>query len=418
MSDQPQSQTSPKHPVSGRKAAFWVIVLLLVAVAVAVAGIIPRERDKKKLADTTVASSVPDVQVAPPVMGMPNQEVVLPGNIFAYEDSPIYARTSGYLTKWYFDIGARVRKGQMLGIIASPEVDQQLLQARADLATAQANAGNAQIQAQRYRDLLKQNAVSAQDRDNFVTQQVSTNTQVKAAQANVQRLEQLVGFEKISAPFSGILTARDVDTGTLIDAGANRELFHMADEHILRVYVNVPQVYSLGAIPGVQATLGFREFPGRNFTGKIVRTSKAIDPASRTLLVEVDVDNRSGQLYPGMYTEVHFKLNVDHPTLIVPVSTLIFRTEGLRIAIVQNGKAKLVPIVIGQDDGRVVQVISGITAQDQVVQNPPDSITDGEDVHAVEVRPAEPRGEPEGSSATGSEARNQQQSKPNQSGDK
>ncbi len=317
-------------------------------------------------------------------MGQPSQEVVLPGNIYAYQDSPLYARTSGYLKKWYFDIGGHVKEGQLLAIIESPEIDQQLMQAKADLATAEANAGNAQIQSKRYQDLLKSNAVSKQDTDTFTTQAASTSTAVKSAFANVQRLEQLVGFEKVYAPFDGTITARDVDTGTLIDAGANKELFHIAAERVLRVYVNVPQIYAHDCVPGLPADLTFDEYPGRRFQGKVVRTSKAIDPVSRTLLVEVDVDNSKGELLPGAYTQVHFKIDNAKPSLIVPVSTLMFRTEGLRISVVQHGDtARLVPITIGRDDGRVVEVVSGLEPQSEVIQNPPDSLIDGEKVHIV-----------------------------------
>ena len=373
---------TPPH-ISGRAALLGAALLLAVAGILALAVILPRERAQRKLAKATIVDSEPVVEVARPRIGAPNQELVLPGNVYAWEDSPIYARTSGYLTQWYFDIGAHVRKGQLLATIASPEVDKQLLQAKADLATAEANAANAAIEAKRYVALLRQNAVSAQDRDTFVTEQQATSTEVKSARANVERLEQLVGFEKIYAPFSGIITARDVDIGTLIQNGTSQELFHMADEHVLRVYVDVPQIYSMACKPGVIAHLTFGEFPNRVFTGTIVRTSKSIDPATRTLLVEVDVDNRKGELYPGMYTQVHFNLRVDHPALIVPSASLIFQQHGLQLAVVRNGKIRLIPIVVGQNDGRVVQVVSGLTPQDEVVQNPPDSLIDGEAVQTV-----------------------------------
>ena len=383
-----------KPPISGRRAIMLTLVLLAIAVLLGVIGVVPRLRARTTLQKQTDALAAPDVITAVPTKGQTSQEVVLPGNIYAYKDSPVYARTSGYLKKWYFDIGAHVKQGQLLAVIESPEVDQQLMQAKADLATAQVNAGNAQIQSNRYQDLLKSNAVSKQDTDTFTTQAASTNTAVKSAFANVQRIEQLVGFEKIYAPFDGTVTTRDVDTGTLIDAGANKELFHMAAEGVLRVYVNVPQIYAQACKPGLPADLTFDEFPGRRFQGKIVRTSKAIDPASRTLLVEVDVDNRKGELLPGAYTQVHFKMNSAESTLVIPVSTLMFRAEGLRIGIVQNrDTAKLIPITIGRDDGRVVEVVSGLQAQDEVIQNPPDSLIDGEKVHIVQPR-AQSAGQP------------------------
>jgi RND family efflux transporter MFP subunit len=373
-----------KPPISGGKAIVLLLVVLVVAIILAVTGIIPRLRARTTLQQQTNSLAAPDVLVVQPKLGQPSQEVILPGQIQAYTDSPIYARTSGYLGKWYFDIGSHVKKGQLLATIESPEVDQQLAQGRADLATAQANASNAKIQSNRYQELLKGNAVSQQDTDNFVTQEASTNTQVKSAQANVQRLEQLVGFESVYAPFDGIVTARNVDIGTLIDAGAARELFHLAAENVLRVYVNVPQPYSLVCVPGVSAGLTLAEFPGRTFQGKIVRTAKAIDPASRTLLVEVDVPNPKGELFPGAYTQVHFKLNNARPTLIIQVSALMFRSEGLRVAVVQNGKARLVPITIGHDDGRVVEIIEGLQASDQVIGNPPDALIDGETVRVIQ----------------------------------
>jgi RND family efflux transporter MFP subunit len=380
-----------RPPISGRKAIVILIGVLILAAILAVIGIIPRLRAEKALKTRTGDLALANVLVDKPKVGEPSQEIVLPGNVFAYVDSPIYARTDGYLEKWYFDIGARVKKGELLATIASPEVDQQLAQAKADLATAEANAGYAKQQASRYTDLLASNAVARQDTENFVTQAASTTTQVKSAQANVERLEQLTGFEKVYAPFDGILTARDVDVGTLINAGAGgtggREMFHMDDEHIMRVYVNVPQVDSPSCTPGTLADLTLQEYPGRRFHGKVVRTARAIDPSSRTLLVEVDVPNGDGSLVPGAYTEVHFQLKVFRQTLILPVSTLLFRQEGLRVVTVVHGTggdiARLVPITIGQDDGRVVQIISGLEPNDEVVQNPPDSVIDGEKVRVV-----------------------------------
>ncbi|MGA8109047.1 MAG: efflux RND transporter periplasmic adaptor subunit [Acidobacteriaceae bacterium] len=391
MSESNLNQKTPPHrpTLTGRGALILLGVLVVVAAIAAVAGIVPRLRAEKQLSQRTDELALADVVVEKPQLGEPSQEIVLPGNMFAYVDSPIYARTDGYLEKWYFDIGAHVRKGQLLATIASPEVDQQLAQAKADLLTAEANSSYAKQQARRYTELLAQNAVATQDTENFVTQQASTNTQVKSAQANVDRLEEMVGFEKIYAPFSGVITARDVDIGTLINAGSGgtggREMFHMDDEHIMRVYVNVPQVDSPNCSPGTAADLTLEQYPGRRFHGKVVRTAEAIDPGSRTLLVEVDVPNAGGVLVPGDYTEVHFSVKVEKRTLILPVSTLLFREEGLRVATVVNGnKAKLVPITIGQNDGRVVQVIEGLEPDDLVMQNPPDSIMDGETVRVVQ----------------------------------
>ena len=391
-SERNAKESAERPALTGFGALILLAVLLVIAVVAAVAGIVPRLRAEKQLAQRTDDLALADVVVAKPELGEPSQEIVLPGNMFAYVDSPIYARTDGYLEKWYFDIGAHVRRGQLLATIASPEVDQQLAQAKADLLTAEANAHYAKQQAQRYTDLLAQNAVAKQDTENFVTQQASTNTQVRSAQANVDRLEQMVGFEKIYAPFTGVVTARDVDIGTLINAGAGtsggREMFHMDDEHIMRVYVNVPQVDSPNCTPGTPADLTLEQFPGQRFHGKVVRTARAIDPTSRTLLVEVDVPNPEGVLVPGDYTEVHFQVKVVKQTLILPVSTLLFRQEGLRVATVVDGnKAKLVPVTIGQNDGRVVQVIEGLQPDDLVMQDPPDSIMDGERVRVVKPNP-------------------------------
>ena len=370
-------------PLSGRKALLLIAALIGAAVVVAILGIVPRVRARTTLQQRTDALSAPDVLVAPPKVGKVGQEVVLPGNVQAFTDAPIFARTSGYLKSWSFDIGAHVKKGQRLAVIASPEVDQQLQQAQADVQTAKANSKYAETQSTRYQDLLNENAVSKQDTDNFRAQANSTSNQVASAQANVRRLAQLTGFQSVFAPFDGVITARNVDIGTLIDAGAGRELFHLASDDVLRVYVNVPQVYSRDTVPGVTAGLVVPERPGRVFPGKIVRTSQAIDPASRTLLVEVEVDNHDHHLFPGAYGQVHFKIDSGNPTLVLPVPTLMFRSEGLRVAVVREGRAHLVPITISRDDGKTVEVSEGLQPSDLVVQNPPDSIIDGEAVHVV-----------------------------------
>jgi RND family efflux transporter MFP subunit len=374
-------------PLSGRVAAIMIVVLLVLAVLVAVGGIIPRVRARTELKDQTDSLAAPTVIANPPQAGQVGQEVILPGNVYAYSDASLFARTDGYLDKWYFDIGAHVRQGQLLAVISTPEVDKQLLQARADLATAKATAGLAKINSSRYQGLLTQNAVSKQDTDTFVTQEASTNSTVDSAQANVQRLEQLQSFEKIYAPFSGVVTARNVDVGQLINAGAGTLMFRLSAINVLRVYVNVPQIYSQSAVPGSTAQLSLSEFPGQTFTGKLVRTARAIDPASRTLLVEFDVDNRDGKLLPGAYTEVHMNVHQGVAPLIIPVSALIFRNQGLQVSTVVKGpngdQAKLLQVTLGQDDGSTVQVIHGLTADSQVIQNPPDSLIDGEPVHVV-----------------------------------
>jgi RND family efflux transporter MFP subunit len=383
-------------PLSGRVAVIFIAVLLLLAVVLVVTGIVPRVRARTTLKDQTDALAAPDVIINPPAGGKMGQEVILPANVFAYSDATLFARTDGYLSKWYFDIGAHVHEGQLLAIIDSPEVDKQLLQARADLTTAEATAGLAKTNATRYQGLLTQNAVSKQDTDTFVTQEASSNSTVKSAQANVQRLEQLQAYEKIYAPFSGIITARGVDVGQLINSGSGTEMFRISSLNVLRVYVNVPQIFSQSAAPGSVAQLSFSEFPGQTFEGKLVRTARAIDPSSRTLLVEFDVQNHDGKLMPGAYGQVRMNVQNAAVPMIVPVSALIFRAEGLQVATVVKGangdQAKLVHVTLGQDDGSTVQVIQGLDANSQVIQNPPDSLIDGEPVHVVQPGKTHPAG--------------------------
>lgn len=382
------SSHTPPSRVSGRAAVTVLAILLIAGILVAMLGIIQRKRAGSTLAAETSALAAPDVLLAKAQSGSPNSEIVLPGNIYAFEDAPIYARTNGYLRRWYFDIGAHVHTGQLLAEISSPEVDQQLQQARADLATAEANASLAKTTAKRYQDLLGSDAVSRQETENFTTQAQSSNTTVRSQQANVQRLEQLAGFERVYAPFDGVVTSRSIDIGQLIDAGAARELFHMASTNVLRVYVNVPQIYSRDAVPGVKAQLTFAEYPGRSFEGTLVRTAKSIDFASRTLLVEIDVPNQKGELTPGAYTEVHLKVGRPVATEIIPVSALLFRSEGLRVVTVNHSSdgdtAKLLPIVLGHDDGDTVQVVSGLQPDTMIVTNPPDSVIDGEKLHVIQ----------------------------------
>jgi RND family efflux transporter MFP subunit len=381
-------ESAPEHEaVSGRGAVIGVTIVLIAIVALAIYGIWKRRHNDEVLADTTQRLSAPSVIAIPPRPGAPVDSFILPGNVSAYTDSPIYARTSGYLSKWYYDIGARVKKGALLAEIAAPEVDQQLAQAEADLITAQTNAGNAKTQADRYKGLVSSDAVSQQDTDTFVTQAASTSSAVHSAEANVQRLKELQGFEKVYAPFDGVVTARGVDIGQLINEGAANELFHLQAIETLRVYANVPQVYTGGIHLGEKIDLGFPEHPGRLFQGKLVRTAKAIDPVNRTLLVEIDVDNRKGELMPGSLAQVHFRTASVGQTFVIPVSALIFRHEGLRVAtVVNNDAAHLVPIVIGQDNGATVEVISGLNANDRVIQDPPDSIIEGEKLY-VESAP-------------------------------
>src|SRR5580658_460573 len=371
-----------QKPISGSKAVVGIVIVLVVALVLAGLGLANRKSANTVLAQRTNELAAPSVIALVPKQGAPVDSFVLPGNVTAYTDSPIFARTSGYLTKWYFDIGARVSKGALLADIATPELDQQLSQAESDLVTSEANANNARIQAARYTDLVKTDAVSQQDTDTFVNQAAATASAVKSAQANVQRLKELQSFEKVYAPFDGVVTARNIDTGQLITQGSTSELFHLQAIQTLRVYANLPQIYSANVKRGQKIDLNFVEHPGKTYTGTLVRTADAIDPASRTLLVEVDVDNHAGELLPGSLAQVHFKAPTTGPTFIVPASALIFRREGMRLGLVVDGNtAHLVPVLIGEDDGATVQIVSGLNAGDKVIQDPPDSLIEGEKVY-------------------------------------
>uniref|UniRef100_E6PX20 Efflux transporter, RND family, MFP subunit n=1 Tax=mine drainage metagenome TaxID=410659 RepID=E6PX20_9ZZZZ len=377
-------ESAPEQkPIQLRHAVIGVVILLLVLGGLAILGIVPRIRAQATLKQKTAELAIPAVIAAPPTPGKPVEDIVLPGNVTAYTDSPIYARTPGYLIHWYYDIGAHVKKNALLATIATPEVDQQLVQAEADLNTAEANAKNAKIQADRYNGLIASHAVSQQNTDIFTYQAASTAAQVASAQANVQRLKELTSFEKIYAPFTGVVTARNVDTGQLIDVGATREMFHMQAVDVLRVYTSLPGVFSGSVKIGEPVNLTFAEHPGEVFVGKLVRTAQAIDPATRTLLVEVDVPNRKGALLAGTLAQVHFKVVPVGNVFVLPVSALIFRSAGLQVGTVRNSVAHLVTVTMGQDDGRTVQINTGIGKDDLVIQDPPDALVDGEKVRVL-----------------------------------
>jgi RND family efflux transporter MFP subunit len=379
MSD---SKETPRKSSPGRSAVTFLIAVIVIGLLVA-SGVVPRLRSRKALAAETNELASPTVLVVQPKRGAPSQEILLPGNIQAFVDAPIYARTNGYLKRWYFDIGSHVKQGQLLAEIESPEVDQQLSQAQADFGTATENLHLSQITSNRFSDLIKQDAVSQQDTDNATSDLAAKNSAVKSAQANVDRLKQLVSFEKVYAPFDGVVTARNTDIGQLIDSGASggqaRSLFQIAAINKLRVFISVPQIYSQASTPGLKADLTFSEFPGRRFQGTLVRTSRSIDPTARTLNVEVDVDNSNGVLLPGAYTEVHIKLKEGIPTMTIPVSALLFRQEGLRVAVAKSDNtAQLVPVTMGRDFGDYAEIATGLTGQERIISNPPDSIIDGE----------------------------------------
>jgi RND family efflux transporter MFP subunit len=387
------TEDEPRPQPSEPRRRWWIAVLAFVLVAGAlVSGILPRVTARATLRRETDQLAVPTVNIIRPKQTAPSQEIVLPANVQPYINAPIYARTNGYLKRWYADIGARVRKGQLLAEIETPEVDQQLLQARANLATAQANLKLSQTTAARYQDLLKSDSVSQQETDNAVGSYNANKAIVQADEANVKQLEALQSFEKVYAPFDGVVTARNTDIGALITAGsggASTELFSIAQPGKLRVYVNVPQAYSQAARPGLTAELALSEFPGRRFPGKLVRTADAIDPATRTLLTEIDVDNPTGNLLSGAYAEVHLKLPSAQSAYILPVNTLLFRSEGLRVAAVENQQhAVLKQITMGRDFGSEVEIIAGLDGNESIILDPPDSLVDGQTVRV---------GQPQGS---------------------
>jgi RND family efflux transporter MFP subunit len=385
------SGTKPPQTKFPKGALVVLAAMAVVIVIVVVFGILSRVAAETRLQQATLQAAIPSVNVVHPQPGDRAQELVLPGNTQAFIDSPIYARTNGYLKQWYFDIGARVRKGHLLAEIETPELDQQLRQARADLATMEANLNLSKITAARDENLLTTHSVSTQERDNAVNGYAANQASVESNQANVARLEQLQSYEKVYAPFDGIITARDTDIGALIDAGANapKELFHITSINKLRVYVAVPEVYSVAAQSGAPADLTLDEYPGQTFHGTLVRNSNSIDPASRTLLVEVDVDNAGGQLKPGAYVQVHLKIPEGTRVLVIPANALLFRKEGLQVGVVRDGKAELVKVTPGHDYGDSMEILSGLQPTDNVILSPSDSLTSGT---PVEISDSKMRG--------------------------
>jgi len=384
----------------------WIAVGIIVAAfaAALVWGILPRIAANAALKKETQALNIPTVAVIRPKPSDAPQELVLPGNVQAFLDTPIYARTNGYLKRWHADIGAHVKAGELLAEIDTPEVDDQLQQARADLATAKANYNLAETTAERWIGLLKKNSVSKQETDEKLGDMNAKKAALDAARFNVARLEKLQSFKQIYAPFSGVITARNIDVGALIDAGAaggpGKELFHLASTDKMRVYINVPQAYSREAAPGLPAELTLTEYPDKRFKGVLVRNSRAIDAASRTLLTEVDVDNPTGELLPGAYAQVHLKLKSAEPAIVVPVNTLLFRSEGTQVAIVTaEQRVELVKVALGRDFGTQVEIVSGLKGNEMVVLNPADSLGAGTQVRVVkeapkaEAKPAAPQKE-------------------------
>ncbi len=385
--------SSPQNVVKTKKSARmrW-LALAVVSVAVAAVlgyGMWSRVRASKKLGAETSQLAVTTVSVITPKKSTPAQEIILPGNVQPFISSPIYARTNGYLKNWYADIGAHVKQGQLLAVIDAPEVDQQLAQSLSNVNTAKANLALAEITKNRYEGLIKTNAVAQQDVDNAVGSYKANQAIVEADEANVKQLQALQGFERVYAPFDGVVTARNTDIGDLIDSGSSggvkTDLFHIAQPGVLRVYVNVPEEYSQGVKVGMTANLALAEFPGRTFQGKLVRTAEAINVTTRTLLIEVDVQNPTSILLTGSYAEVHLQVPTAASTFLIPVNTLLFRTEGLRVGVVKDGKVALATVTAGHDFGDQIEIVSGLKADDQVIVNPPDSIVAGQQVQIVQA---------------------------------
>ncbi|HET7109063.1 MAG TPA: efflux RND transporter periplasmic adaptor subunit [Candidatus Acidoferrum sp.] len=374
------AQPAAAPPLPSPRVSWWIPASAVAVVALVIFfGIRSRVNAEASVARVTHDAAIPTVSVVHPVADAPSQEIALPGNTTAFIDAPIYARTNGYLKRWYFDIGASVKKGQLLAEIETPELDQQLQQARADLETAQANYNIAKITASRWEFLVSTGSVSQQETDQARSDLTAKKAAADSSASNVRRLEELQSFEKIYAPFDGILTARNTDVGRLIDAGSSapKELFHLASINKLRVYVAIPEVYSRAASNGATATLTLDEFPGEIFKGTLVRNANAFDAANRTLLTEVDVENPQGRLRPGAYVFVHFKLPESVSSVTIPANTLLFRKEGLQVGVVRDGKVQLVSVKMGRDYGNIVEILSGLSVSDSVVLSPPDSLLTG-----------------------------------------
>ena len=385
--------SSNMHPdglqPAGRR---WFVPTLVGIIVVSVLGVGIRSRLKAEASLRTVTTemAVPSVSVVQPKPAVPAQEIILPGNIQPFISSPVYARTDGYLKKWYFDIGAHVKAGQLLATIQSPEIDEQLSQARSTLATAQANLNLAEITKTRYEAMFQKHAVAQQDRDNAEGTYSANKAMVDADMANVRHYEALVSFEKVYAPFDGVITARNTDLGDLINAGSSStpktNLFQIAQTGTLRVYVNVPEEYSRGIRTGeTAADIVLAEFPGQKFPGKVVRTAESINGTTRTLLTEIDLPNPGNALLSGSYAEVHLRIPSQNSTFLIPVNTLIFRSEHLQVGVVRNGKIELADLTPGHDFGGEIEVVAGLKAGDQVVLNPADSLVSGQEVNIVKA---------------------------------
>jgi multidrug efflux system membrane fusion protein len=374
-------------PAPPRTALLMVGLILLLLIGGGIITMLMRMHSSRVLASETEQESVPTVAIVRPIAEKPDEELVLPATLQAYEESPIYARTNGYLLRWYKDIGSRVRQGELLADIDTPEVDQELLQARATRQQVSAQLDLAKINADRYVNLRKTDSVSQEEADQQTSGFQQAQANLAAADANVKRLQELESFKHVYSPFTGVLTKRTVDPGALINAGAGaagRELFDIARVDPLRVYVSVPQNYSPAIKTGASAAVTLPEYPGQKFVGTVVRTSQAIDPTTRTLLTEVDVPNKQGQLLPGSYGEVHFQVGMGARKVTLPVNTMLFRAAGAQVAVVgSDGKVELRPIAIGRDYGTTLEILGGVDLGDRVVVNPADSLEQGQKVNVA-----------------------------------
>jgi RND family efflux transporter MFP subunit len=380
-----------------RKRSRLFLLLVGVVILLVIAGaftLLERRSQYQALANETEKLAIPTVSVIHPVAESGQEDLVLPSTLQAYVESPIYARTTGYVKKWYHDIGSRVQKGDLLADIDTPEVDQQLSQARAELNTSQANSDLSKITATRYEELIKTDGVSKQEVDNAAGDYAAKRATVQSSEANVRRLEELESFKHIYAPFGGVITRRNIDIGNLINAGNGgtaQELFFLAQTDPIRAYVSVPEVYASAIRPGLGAFLELTQFPSDKFQGKVVRTADAIDLASRTLNTEVDVPNRAAQLLPGGYAQVHLLVKVTGARLQVPVNALLFRSEGLRAVVIDaDHKTHLRPLTIGRDYGTTLEVLQGLNADDWIVLNPADSLEEGIKVNVKQIAQTPP----------------------------
>jgi len=384
-------------PASPRKALLMVGVVLLLLIIGAVITVFIRMHSSQVLARETEREAIVTVAVIHPVAEKPDEELILPGTLQAYEESPIYARTNGYLLRWYKDIGSHISKGDLLADIDTPEVDQELMQARATRQQVLAQLDLAKINANRYAELRKTDSVSQEEADQQASGYQQAQANLAAADANVRRLEELESFKHVYAPFSGVLTKRTIDPGALINAGVNgaagKELFDIARVDPLRVYVSVPQNYSPSIKNGMESVVTLPEYPGQKFKGTVARTAEAIDPATRTLLTEVDVPNKDGRLLPGSFGEVHFRVGLNSQKVTIPVNAMLFRQEGAQVAVVgSDGKVQLRPITIGRDYGTTLEILGGVSVEDRIVINPADSLQDGQPVNVAPEKPPAAQG--------------------------